>query len=410
MTDSQLFIYSIMKMDTKSLETVLFKNTFKKHSNNSFLEKLDKLFDELKSNGNTSLEIYKGVGICSCNKGKEIFCFAGNKTKDYFTLSYQEDGNIYYNFSKSCSEVKYDKKLELNKFYYFSINPKETLEYKEHQESYKPIKEYKELCSTKRCSIKSIHNWLEDYKATYSNAIAILNDKKRVKKLNAVELLVTQEFEILYGKMSVICQIHKKEAYFKKQLDSYSTIKNNVSELKKWFDYQDYHKDEYQLFSSVFYDSRSITHFNLVLDELTLDKEDFKSTLTYMSIIEDSKAIEIEGIVEFIEDLIAYKKPNSDYPYTKREVIISIDDFSCSKYKVVFNDERTKHLNNIKISQPVKVLARLVGFENETTSVLKEYNYSLYGWNIEKVKPKKKKENDRSEMDLYHKYIMPLPF
>lgn len=406
MTNKLQFIQHIAEMNTKPLKEILVKNAFKKYSNISFLEKLNKLFTELKSKGNTYLEVHKGIGICTCNKNKKVFCFVGNNTKDYFTLSYQEDEDNYYNFSTSCSEVSYNEKLELNEFCYFSIKPVDTLEYNNHQKYSIPIQEYKAFCSQDTCSLKAIEIWLEKHKDFYNETVELLKNNN----LNSVELLITKEFEILYGKLSILSLLHQKETYFKEQIQTYNKIKDSVSKLEEWFAFQYENKNEYQLFSSVFYDSRELSHFNLKLDELSLSQNDFKHTLEYMNIIEDSKSIIFRGTIKTIYDIEVYNKTKTARAFTKQKIVFSIDDFCCSEYQVTFTDGRTKHLENLIEGQYVKVYARLTGGQTENLEKIKEYKHHLYGWRIEKLGVKPRVNKNAKEMGLYNKYILPLPF
>lgn len=392
------FVQHITEMNTEPLKEILVNNAFKKYSNNSFLEKLNETFNKLKSKGNTSLNPYKGRGVCSCNKDKNVFCFVGNKTKDYFTLSYQENENEYYSFSKSCAEVVYNEKLELNEFYYFSIKPKDTLEYKNHKKYAIPLQEYKSFIAQNKCKMEAIELWLKKYNHFYTNAVKDVNNK--------VDLLVDKEFEVLYSKLSILSLLYQKETYFKEQINTYNKVKDSVSKLEQWFNFQNKNKDKYQLFSSVFYDSRELSHFKLELDELTLNPTDFKYTLQFMNIIEDSKSIQFSGTIKTIYDIEVFNKTNTARAYKKQIIVLSIDDFCCSEYQVTFTDGRIKHLDNLTEGQYVKVFARLTGgqIENE------EYKHNLYGWRIEKLTTKPTIKENIKEMDLYYKYILPLPF
>ncbi|WCO01729.1 DUF3127 domain-containing protein [Psychroserpens ponticola] len=408
MTQKEEFINHISFMDTKSLETVLVENAFKKYANTSFIEKLNKLFAEFKTVGNTRLEAYKGIGICECNKDKKVFCFVGDKTKDYFTLSYLENEKEYYKFSTSCSEVSYDEKLDVNNFHHFSIKPENTSEYKNHKQTSCPIKEYTAFCSKVICNMNAIEIWLEKHKDSYSETVALL--KENTFKLNLVELAVKKEFEILYGKLNVLSILHKKEAYFKQQIKDYNEVKDSISRLKNWFDYQAENKNKYQLFSDVFYNNRTLTHYSLKIDELTLNPEDFKHTLKYLSIIEDSQAVVFEGTVKTIGDLYVHIESNNNRAYSKRKIVLSINDFCCSEYLITFSDGRVKHLDNLSVGQFVKVFARLTGGELQNSEGTNEYRHNLYGWRVEKLDAKPKVKKNTKEMDLYYKYILPLPF
>ncbi len=397
------FIQHITEMNTEYLKEILVRNAFEKHSNDSFLEKLNKIFNALKSKGNTSLNYYKGTGICSCNKNKNVFCFVGNNTKDYFTLSYQENEDDYYNFCTSCSEVAFNEKLELNEFYYFSIKPEETLEYKNHQKHSIPLQEYKMFCTLKECEIKTIDLWLKKHNQFYNSTIEFM--KKNT--LNSVESLTRKEFEVLYGKLSILSLLHQKEAYFKEQINTYNKIKDSVSKLNEWFNYQYKNKDKYQLFSSVFYDNRELSHFKLKFDELILSPSDFKYTLQFMKIIEDSKAITFEGTIKTIYDVEVHNKTKTARAYTKQKIVLSIDDFCCSEYQVTFTDGRIKNLDNLIEGQYVKVFARLTSGQIENQE---KYQHHLYGWRVEILTAKSRTKENKKEMDLYYKYMLPLPF
>ncbi|HTO16627.1 MAG TPA: DUF3127 domain-containing protein [Edaphocola sp.] len=410
MTKKEEFIEHMSAMNTKSLEAVLVKNAFKKYANVSFIEKLNDMFTEFKISGNTYLEVHKGIGVCTCNKGEKVLCFVGNKTNDYFTLSYQEDEINYYSFSRSCSEVLYNNPPELNNFHYFTINPKETTEYKHYNELSNPIHEFKLISSECVCSMEVIELWLENHKNLHNDTIKLLEDKRESLKLDSVELLINKEFKVLYGKLDILSRLYKKEAYFKQQLEDYNDFKDSVSKLKNWFEYQAENRNEYQLFSSVFYDNREHTHYCLKLDDLALNPKDFKHTLKYLSIIESSKAIEFVGTVIRIQDLETFDKTKSRREFTKRNLILSIDDFVCSEYQVSFTNGRIIELDNISEGDLVKVSARLTGGEGESAEGFKEHKHKLFGWRIEKLEPSLKSIKNTEDMDLYYKFILPPPF
>lgn len=393
-------------MSTKFLETVLVKNAFKRYANVSFIEKLNELFTELKASGNSRLEVYKGIGLCACNKDKKVFCFVGNKTKDYFTLSYLENENNYYNFYTSCSEVLYNTKLPLNKFYYFSIKPESTGEYKKHKEVSNPIQEYKTLSSKNSCSMEAIEAWLESHENLYTTTVSVIEDKANHFKLSPVELLLNKEFEVLYGKLNILSKLYEKEFYFKQQLEDYNRVKSNIPKLKKWFEYQVENKNKYQLFSLVFYDNRELTHYRLELDELVLKPDDFKYILEYMSIVEDSQATEFEGTIKSISDL-EFIQGEYGRNYLKQEIVLFIDDVYCSEYQIIFSDDRVKHLETLSAGQYVKILARLTGGVWINPEGIQEYKYHLFGWRIEKLTSKPKTKENKEDINLYRKYIFP---
>lgn len=410
MSKKQRLIECISAMNTKTLEDVLGKNAFKGYANVTFLEKLNEIFTLLKTSGNTRLELHVGVGICGCNKDKKVFSFVGNKTNDYFSLSYQEDEHDYFNFTTSCGEVLYNKTPKLSKFYFFSINPKSTSEYKIHQESSNPIREYKQFSSMSVCNREDIELWLNKYKELYHDTVELLKNEQNYYKLDKVNRLVKKEFEKIYGKLTVLRKLYRKETYFMQQVEKYDAVKDSVSRLKGWFIYQEENKDKYQLFSSVFYDNRELTHFCLKLDDLMLDTNDFKYALKYMSIIEDNKALGFEGTIKTINDLEFFEKTSNTRAYTKRIIVLSIDDFYCSEYQIVFTDGRVRHLDDLSAGQFVKVFARLTGGEWENSDGIKEYKHNLYGWRVEKLAAKPKRKDNKEDMDLYSKYIMPSPF
>lgn len=407
MTNKQLLIECISAMNTKSLENVLTEHAFKGYANVTFLEKLNEVFTLLKTSGNTRLEPYIGVGICSCNKDKKIFSFVGNKTNDYFSLSYQEDEHDYFNFTTSCGEVLYNKTPKLSKFYFFSINPKSTSEYKIHQESSNPIREYKQFSSMSVCNREDIELWLNKHKELYHDTVELLKNEQNYYKLDKVNRLVKKEFEKIYGKLTVLRKLYRKETYFMQQVEKYDAVKDSVSRLKGWFIYQEENKDKYQLFSSVFYDNRELTHFCLKFDELMLDTNDFKYALKYMSIIEDNKALGFEGTIKTINDLEFFEKTSNTRAYTKRIIVLSIDDFYCSEYQIVFTDGRVRHLDDLSAGQFVKVFARLTGGEWENSDGIEEYKHNLYGWRVETFVAKPKINDNKEDMDLYMKYMLP---
>ncbi len=289
-------------------------------------------------------------------------------------------------------------------------NKESISEYRKHLNDSNPICEYNTFSTKSVCKMKTIVLWLEMYRGFYDDVVTILEDKRYASKLNSIEVLVKKDFEVLYGKLDILLRLYKKEAYFRQQLDNYNGVKDSVLKLENWFSYQAENKNEYQLFSSVFYDSRELTNYRLELDELTLNPEDFKYTLKYMSIIEEAKAIHFEGKIKSIDDLEVYKKTENTRACTRRKIVLSIDDFCCSELQVVFTDGRVKHLDNLSVGQFVKVFARLTGGELQNSEGTKEYKHHLYGWSVEILDAKPKVKKNTKEMDLYYKYILPLPF
>tara|TARA_R110002051_G_scaffold199848_1_gene266837 strand:+ start:230354 stop:231247 length:894 start_codon:yes stop_codon:yes gene_type:complete len=295
---------------------------------------------------------------------------------------------------------------EINKY----ENQESISEYSKHLNDSNPICEYNVFSFKSVCNMKTIELWLERYRGFYDDVVTILEDKRYASKLNSIEVLMKKDFEVLYGKLDILSRLYKKEAYFRQQLDNYNGVKDSVMKLENWFSYQVENKNEYQLFSSVFYDSRELTHYRLELDELTLNPEDFKYTLKYMGIIEEAKAIHFEGKIKSIDDLEVYKKTENTRAYTRRKIVLSIDDFCCSEFQVVFTDGRVKHLDNLSVGQFVKVFARLTGGELQNSEGTKGYKHHLYGWRVEILDAKPKVKKNTKEMDLYYKYILPLPF
>ncbi|WP_452233046.1 hypothetical protein [Lacinutrix sp. MEBiC02595] len=289
-------------------------------------------------------------------------------------------------------------------------NKESTSEYRNHLDVSNPICEYNTFSTKSVCKMKTIVLWLERYRGLCEDTVTILADKRYASKLNSVEVLVKKDFEVLYGKMSILSKLYNKETYFKQQLNNYKLVQDNVLGRENWFDYQHKNKNEYQLFSAVFYDSRELTHFNLKIDKLTLNPEDFKYTLKYMSIIEEAKAIHFEGTIKSIDALEIFKKTKTKRAYSRREIVLSIDDFCCSELQVVFTDGRVKHLENLCVGQFVKVFARLTGGELKNSEGINEYKHHLYGWRLEKINAKRNVDENIKEMDLYYKYILPLPF
>lgn len=318
------FIDSILAMNINSLESTLQKDVFKGFSNVTFLEKLTQTFTKLKADGDTHLNLHKGNGICSCNKGRKVFCFVGNKSNNYFTLSYKENKDSYSGFSKSCNEVLYDEVFELNKFYYFSIDPKDTTEYHNLVSAHKPISQYQDFITKGSCKMATIELWLKNHKNLYYNTVELLDDKTQTLNFNRTELLVKKEFKILYGKVKILSKLYIRETYFKKQLKKYKKIRDSISKRKKWFDYQEENKNEYELFSYVFFDNREQTFYNLKIDELVLDRNDFKYTLKFMDILEDNQRKEVVGKIKMIEDLKVFKKSKKRRAYSERKIIISV--------------------------------------------------------------------------------------
>lgn len=406
MNKKKEFIEKLIEMNTESLEIKLKKNAYRQFSNINFIEKLNKMFTNLKSLGDTHIEIHRGVGICSCNKNKDIMLFVGNSSRNYFALSFREDESSYYGFNKTCKDILLNKPTLLNTFHYFSIKPKETIEYNTYKENSKPLSEYRDLCSKEFCKMSHIELWLAEYKDIYTKAVNAIKKHDKGPKSDPVKILLNKEFELLYGKLKILSILYRKEDYFKIQLKEYNVIKDSISGRKAWFKYHNEHQYEYKLFSSMFYDNRELTHYQLKVDHLTLNTEDFKHTLEFIELIEDNMSIEVVGTIKSLKDLEIIEKTESRSSSKRREIVLSIDDFYSSEYLITFSEGRAEHLENVHEGQYVKVLARLIGGEWKNSEGKKEFYNSLYGWKIEELNRIPNNEKYSKEIEQYYKYTM----
>lgn len=405
MTPKEEFNTSLINLSTEDLDQVLGDNAFKDSSNKSFIEKLDDVFNSFKIQGDTHLEIHKGIGDCSCNNNKKVMALVGNTSRDYFVLSHYENKYSYFGFSKSCKDILLEKPTQLNDFIYFSIKPKETLEYKENREFSGPFLDYKTLCLKEACNMIEIESWLTKYRALNSKALANLERHNNGLKLDSVKFSLTKDFEMLYGKMRIISKLHEKENYFKLQLAEYEKIKDSVSKSKEWFKHQTENDNEYKLFRSMFYDNRELTHYLLKLDKLTLKRDDFKNTLECIRLIEDNNSIVILGTIKNIKNFEVTEKSKNRESSKQCELMLEVDDDHCREHLIYFFAGRVKHLENLHEGQYVKVLARLMSTRINKSGI-NDFQYSLYGWKVEQLKDKPKKKDSSEDMNLYYKYMM----
>ncbi|RYM34804.1 hypothetical protein ERX46_05365 [Brumimicrobium glaciale] len=382
------------------------KNAFGRFNNISFIEKLDAFFSVFKNKGDTSIEIHTGTGGCSCNNCRNVMCFVGNLSRDYFALSYQESERNYFSLNKTCKEIILEEDTQLNQFHYFKIKPKETTEYLQFRGKSEPFKEFYFFCERDFCNMNVIEFWLEKYAHYNSNIVASLLEHKVRFQLDPVTLLLNKEFEKLYGQLLILSMLYKKESYFKKQLSEYRKVEDSISKRREWFDFHRKNKQEYELFNAMFYDSREQTLYRLALNELVLNPEDFKYTLEFVELMEDSKAIVFEGTIKEIHEIEIFERTVKQSAYRRRRLLLEIDDFNRSEYLVTFSDGRINHLEGFIAGQYVNVLARLLGGELKNSQGNKEFQHSLFGWKIEEVMKNTENKETSDDMNLYYKYMM----
>ena len=104
---TELLIESLETMNLNLMDVLLDEhNTYDEASKDVFLEKVNEVFTELKTAGNTRLHAHQGYchSSESPNKGCKGYSFVANKTNDYFDLIIEEKNNDIHDLF-GCSEL-----------------------------------------------------------------------------------------------------------------------------------------------------------------------------------------------------------------------------------------------------------------------------------------------------------------
>lgn len=114
-TKLELIIENFESMNLSMLDVLLDDDkTYQDARKEVFLEKIEKIFSKLKSNGDTRLDSYKGFcnsDECS-NKGCKGYAFVGNKSKSHIDLIFDETANDVNDIYDCVGFETIDKSIE----------------------------------------------------------------------------------------------------------------------------------------------------------------------------------------------------------------------------------------------------------------------------------------------------------
>ena len=265
----------------------------------------------------------------------------------------------------------------------------------------KPIDGLKRLLDNKFISLAKIEWWLLKYESAYQDVISIIKAIPSDYAFPSIGDRYALEFQLkdLYELLEEVSACHRNEAYFKKQLELYDEISNNVTELSAWLESHKLTPSEEQIrFLDFFADNRELSGYrSKVIMPSNLDFSirinliEFEYTLRFLDIIKGSEKLVFIGVVklikdvEFLEEIVTKTKGfTSTRPaYKRQHVVIATNDAHRNEYLIRFVHGKTELLKDITVGQKVKVFTDLRGGELEKESGVKEYWNSLIGWGIQ---------------------------
>ena len=102
------------------------------------------------------------------------------------------------------------------------------------------------------------------------------------------------KFLDLYKALDIICEFHRNEKYFEKELTEYQKIKDSQSDIKNWIaKNEDLGAEKYVCFLVDYLDySENAEHLSVYVHsskdlEIYIDRQDFKNTIEFLEIFNE---------------------------------------------------------------------------------------------------------------------------
>jgi len=154
----------------------------------------------------------------------------------------------------------------------------------------------------KPLSITKVEWWLlkysDFYKKTsdfvYSQHLFKMDDGSIVRLPPFGEPTDQDKFLDLYKALDIICEFHRNEKYFEKELTEYQKIKDSQSDIKNWIaKNEDLGAEKYVCFLVDYLDySENAEHLSVYVHsskdlEIYIDRQDFKNTIEFLEIFNE---------------------------------------------------------------------------------------------------------------------------
>lgn len=164
------------------------------------------------------------------------------------------------------------------------------------------IKASRVFLNEKIIPISQVEWWLlkysDVYKKTsdfvYSQHLFKMDDGSIVRLPPFGEPTDQDKFLDLYKALDTICEFHRNEKYFEKELTEYQKIKDSQSDLKNWIaKNEDLGAEKYVCFLVDYLDySEKAEHLNIYVHtskelEIYIDRQDFRNTIEFLEIFNE---------------------------------------------------------------------------------------------------------------------------
>ena len=264
------------------------------------------------------------------------------------------------------------------------------------------IKELEALSSFEGVYSKDkVEWWLNKHKLRHeklSKNIDTLNKEFPNTHVRSISILQNEaKFLDIYEALLEVIECYSNELYYKGEMELYSTINDDKIQLDSWLQAHKLDEGKKQSkFKQLFQNTSTFSGYEFVIRyplslpvTIKLDEAEFKYTLKFLEILERSSKTQFIGVINIINDLEVFEKKVTKTDeggiyrraFTRRSMIITVDDIYGSELHVRFMDERTQLIENLKAGQEVKLYADITGKENESDR--SRYPLSLLGWDIE---------------------------
>lgn len=270
----------------------------------------------------------------------------------------------------------------------------------------KAINELQNLAQEKHLGISKIEWWLLKFEPLFNDTIEQIDsipNPSRFPRLGYSEEMYGElfQFEDLFKLLQEISICHRNEVYFKRKLNTYNEVSNNVKLLTEWLYSSKKKSKEQSLFKSLFQDTRVLKNYKLDVKlplridfEISLNELEFKNTLKFLDVIERSDMIEIVGVINRIDDLEVFEQreiKTKEFTlikpaYKRRKILIFTNDENLSNHLIPFVNGKVELLNDLVKGQKVKIFAGLRGHKVKNGKGDLEHRSYLLGWDIELIK------------------------
>lgn len=247
-----------------------------------------------------------------------------------------------------------------------------------------------------------IELWLNKYKSEFKTQSGFFEELSKEFTYPRSLTLYQSESQFLdtYEVLLEVLECYRNEPYYKANIEHYRTIKESKDKTDSWLQTLKLDEDKrLSKFKQLFQNTSALSGYEFVIRypfslpvTIKLDEVEFKYTLKFLEILERSSKSQFIGVINIINDLEVFEKKvtktdeGGSYrrAFTRRSMIITVNDNYGSELHVKFMDDRTQLMENLKVGQEVKLYADITG--EETKSDRLRYPLSLLGWDIEILK------------------------